>query len=206
MQRIFHPSAYVVYDGGYEGARKQKVIFRYDEEDDFSDIVCLRAKIDQRFRKIGHRDVLGALMHLQIDRSAFGDFWVTDTCIYLYTSQDMAPFLIQELTRINQLTVSFEQIEEHPVQQFQMKDLRVVVASERMDALVAGLCHISRAKAKEMIRGGLVSVNHIVLEHPDDVCNNNGTVSIQGYGRFLYLGYEHVTKSGRIVAICQQYV
>ncbi len=206
MQRIFPASKYVIYDGGYEGARKQKVIFRYDEEDDFSDIVCLRARIDQRFRKITHRDVLGALMHLQIDRSSFGDFWIEDTCIYLYTSEEMAPFLCGELTRINQLNVSFEVIADRPVQQFHMKELHVVVASERLDALVAGLCHISRAQAKELIHGGLVSLNHIVLEHPDYVCNNNGTISIRGYGRFLYLGYERVTKTGRIVAICQQYV
>ena len=99
-QKVFFPSETVRYDGGYQEARKKKVIFSPEGEDDFSDIVCLMAEIDNRFRPIGHRDVLGALMHLQIDRHSFGDFWVDDRHIYLYTTAVMGRFLCQELNRI----------------------------------------------------------------------------------------------------------
>lgn len=206
MEKYFPQSEQIVYDGGYTGARKKKIIFRYDEEDDFSDVVCLSAKIDQRFRKIGHRDILGALMHLQIDRHSFGDFWIEDDHIYLYTSQDMAEFLMANLIRINQLSVSFSVLDEHPVQTFQMKEIRVVAASERADAIVASLAHVSRAKAKEMIRQGLVQLNHVTLEHPDEVCNNNVTISIRGVGRFVFSGTERTTRNGRIAAVFQQYI
>lgn len=206
MEKYFPQSEQIVYDGGYAGARKKKIIFRYDEEDDFSDVVCLSAKIDQRFRKIGHRDILGALMHLQIDRHSFGDFWIEDDHIYLYTSQDMAEFLMANLIRINQLSVSFAVLDEHPVQTFQMKEIRVVAASERADAIVASLAHVSRAKAKEMIRQGLVQLNHVTLEHPDEVCNNNVTISIRGVGRFVFSGTERTTRNGRIAAVFQQYI
>lgn len=206
MEKYFPQSDYIVYDGGDDGARKKKIIFRYDAEDDFSDVVCLSAKIDQRFRKIGHRDILGALMHLQIDRHSFGDFWVEDDRIYLYTSLDMAEFLMANLIRINQLSVSFTLLEEHPVQTFQMKEITVVAASERADAIVASLAHVSRAKAKEMIRQGLVQLNHVTLEHPDEVCNNNVTISIRGVGRFVFTGTERTTRNGRIAAVFQQYI
>ena len=206
MEKYFPQSDNIVYDGGYDGARKKKIIFRYDAEDDFSDVVCLSAKIDQRFRKIGHRDILGALMHLQIDRHSFGDFWVEDDRIYLYTSIDMAEFLMANLIRINQLSVSFTLLEEHPVQKFQMKEITVVAASERADAIVASLAHVSRAKAKEMIRQGLVQLNHVTLEHPDEVCNNNVTISIRGVGRFVFTGTERTTRNGRIAAVFQQYI
>ena len=206
MEKYFPQSDYIVYDGGYDGARKKKIIFRYDAEDDFSDVVCLSAKIDQRFRKIGHRDILGALMHLQIDRHSFGDFWVEDDRIYLYTSKEMAEFLMANLIRINQLSVSFTLLEEHPVQTFQMKEITVVAASERADAIVASLAHVSRAKAKEMIRQGLVQLNHVTLEHPDEVCNNNVTISIRGVGRFVFTGTERTTRNGRIAAVFQQYI
>lgn len=206
MEKYFPQNDYIIYDGGYDGARKKKIIFRYDAEDDFSDVVCLSAKIDQRFRKIGHRDILGALMHLQIDRHSFGDFWVEDDRIYLYTSLDMAEFLMANLIRINQLSVSFTLLEEHPVQTFQMKEITVVAASERADAIVASLAHVSRAKAKEMIRQGLVQLNHVTLEHPDEVCNNNVTISIRGVGRFVFTGTERTTRNGRIAAVFQQYI
>jgi len=205
IQREFPEGSHIRYDGGYPGARKKEVIFLYDEqEDDFSDIVCLCAKADQRFRKIGHRDILGALMHLQIERGSFGDFWLEDNHIYLYTSESMAGFLMDHLTRINQLTVRFEVIAEHPVQTFQMRRLESVAASERADALVAAIAHCSRAKAKEMIRQGLVSLNHVPLEVPDQVCDNDSVISIRGTGRFYYRGVKHETKSGRITVVFDQ--
>lgn len=206
VMKLFPASDYILYDGGYPNARKKKVIFRYDPEDDFSDVICLCARIDQRFRKIGHRDILGALMHLQIERNAFGDFWIEDNKIYLYTSEGMEDFFTANLTRINQLSVHFRKIDDHPEQIFHTKELHVVCASERMDALVAGLARVSRSEAKNMIRQGLVQCNHIILEHPDEVCDNDGTISIRGVGRFIYKGYERKTRSDRIVASFEQFI
>ncbi len=197
---VIPESDLVHYDGGYQGARKKKVIFLRDEEDDFSDIVCLCAEVDQRFRRIGHRDILGALMHLQIDRHSFGDFWLEKDHIYLYTSDAMGTFLVDNFTRIASLNVSFRKIEEHPVQVFHTRTVHVVMASERADAVVAALVHCSRSKAKEMIRAGLVAFDYQTLEAPDQVCNNNVTISIRGVGHFTYLGADRKTRSDRIGA------
>lgn len=206
MQRFFPEGPHIRYDGGYDGARKKKIIFRFDEEDLFTDVVCLTAAADQRFRRIAHRDILGALMHLQIDRHSFGDFWAEEKRICLYTSESMADFLSSELTRINQLTVSFRRTEERPVQQFAMREFTAVAASERADAIVAALAHCSRSQAKEMIRQGMVQLNHVTLEEPDEVCNNNVTISIRGIGRFVYTGYDRTTRNGRIAALFQQFI
>lgn len=200
MKKVFPEGKTIRYDGGYPGARKKEVIFLYEEEDDFSNIQCLHARIDQRFRKIGHRDVLGALMHLQIDSHSFGDFWVEEKDIYLYTTDTMADFLIANLIRINQLSVSFEKIEEHPIQQFKQKRFEAIVASERMDAIVAGITHLSRSESKNLIRQGLVQMDHVSLEEPDRLAYNNVTISIRGYGRFTYVGTLRETRNGRIVA------
>lgn len=200
MRKEFPPSSRIRYEGGYPEAQKKKVVFLYDEEDDFFDITCIRARIDQRFRKISHRDVLGALMHLQIDRHSFGDFWVEEEYIYIYTSSSMAQFLMQNLTRINQLSVSFEEIDERPSQIFKTKKITAIIASERADAIVSALAHTSRSNAKEMIRQGLVQVDHITLEAPDKLCDNNVTISVRGCGRFKYIGIVHKTKSDRYLA------
>ena len=198
-QKEFKESSILRYDGGYDNAQKKKAIFLADEEDGFSDIVCICADIDQRFRKIGHRDILGALMHLQIDRHSFGDFWISDNHIYLYTSSSMAEFLIDNFLRISNMNVSFYKIDDHPVQEFQYKKVTCIVSSLRLDAIVASLAHISRAEAKHMITVGNVQVNHITLVEPDELCDNNCTISIRGRGRFLFTGSVHKTKKDRIV-------
>lgn len=198
-QTEFKEGPLLRYDGGYENALKKKAIFLSDEEDGFSDIVCLQADVDQRFRKISHRDILGALMHLQIDRHSFGDFWIEENHIYIYTSSLMAEFLIDNLIRISNLNVSFYLIEDHPEQKFQYKKRTAIVTSLRLDAIVASLAHISRTDAKHMITQGLVQVNHVTLVEPDELCNNNCTISIRGKGRFRYTGSVHKTKKDRIV-------
>ncbi|MBR2066921.1 MAG: RNA-binding protein [Solobacterium sp.] len=204
VMQIFPPSKTTIYDGGYAEARKKRVIFLYDEGDDFSLITCIKAKIDQRFRKISHRDVLGALMSLQIERDSLGDFWIEDDWIYLYTSETMAEFICLNLHKINQLSVSFMVTQEHPEQIFHTKDISCIIASERMDAIVAALAHQSRAKAKDMIHAGLVHLNHRLLEDVDELCHNNYIISIRGVGRFTYVGCEKTTRSGRLVALFKQ--
>lgn len=202
----FPESALIRYDGGYPGARKKKVIFLRDEEDDFSDIVCIRAKADQRFRSIGHRDILGSLMSLQIERRSFGDFWIEDNMIYLYTSQSMAEFLCANLLRIGSLSVSFEIIPEHPVQTFHTRSFEAVAGSERLDSLVAVLAKVSRTEAQRMIRQERVQVNHRTLVQPAELCDNNSTISIRGTGRFTYLGVIRRTRKDRIVVGFMQYI
>ncbi len=195
----FPEDAYTKYDGGYPGARKKKVIFLRDEEDDFSDIVCLEADIDQRFRKIGHRDILGSLMSLGIDRHSFGDFWMEEDKIYLYTSKTMGQFLIDNFLRIANLNVSFRFTEQRPVQIRKTKAVEVILSSLRYDAVVAGLAHTSRTQAKQMIQQGLVQVNHVTLVSGDKTCNNNCTISIRGHGRFTFTEVKNHTKKDRIV-------
>ena len=206
MRKLFPASAFVRYDGGYPGALKKKIYFLYEEDDPYDDIDCLTAEADQRFRRIGHRDILGALMHLQIDRHSFGDFWVSDDRIWLYTSEPMSEFLIRNLTRINQLSVSFERTDERPVQVFETRRFEAVIASERADAVVAALCRCSRKQAQDMIRQGLVQADHTPLEEPDEVCHNNVTISIRGAGRFVYRGPVRTTRSGRLCAAFEQYI
>lgn len=200
VMREFPEGDRIRYDGGYPGARKKKVIFLRDEEDDFSDIVCIQAEVDDRFRKIGHRDILGSLMSLQIDRKSFGDLWIRDGKINIYTTEAMARFLIDHLIRIANLNVSFAVTDEHPVQEFQYERLELVIAGLRADAVTAALAHVSRSEAQEMIRRGLVQFNHVTLVDVDEVCNNNCTISIRGTGRFTYVQVLRETRKGRIVA------
>ena len=195
----FPESALVRYDGGYPGARKKKVIFLRDEEDDFSDIVCIGAKADQRFRSVGHRDILGSIMSLQIDRHSFGDLWIAEDRIYIYTSHAMADFLCAHLLRIGKLSVSFEILPDHPAQVFRTREFEAVVSSERIDSLVAVLAKVSRTEAQRMVRQERVQVNHRTLVDTAELCDNDSTISIRGTGRFTYRGVLRRTRKDRIV-------
>ena len=70
-----YPQLIVKTDGGYEGAERIRIAF---VDSDFNGTVdmgirALKVNWDPRFRLLTHRDVLGSLMGLGIDRSKFGD-------------------------------------------------------------------------------------------------------------------------------------
>lgn len=201
----FPQSEICFYDGGYPEARKKRLIFQYDD-DEFHDIVCIVANIDQRFRKLSHKDILGALMNLQIDRHQVGDFWIEEDHIYIYTSMQMGKFLIDHLTRINQLNVEFSFTEKRPIQVFQTKEIICVLSSLRIDTIVSALAKCSRSQAVKMIEQGFVAINHITIENQALLCHNNVTISIRKVGRFVFLGEQRKTQKDKIVAKFMQYI
>lgn len=198
----FPPSDMIRYVGGYPDARKKKVIFPRDLEDDFSDIVFIAADVDLRFRKIGHRDILGSLMALQIDRHSIGDLFLDEqlSLAVIYTGSEMARFLIDNYHSIANLNVSFREVDPI-IPERRQEEIIVNVAALRMDCVTAALAHTSRENAKEMIRQGKVMVNHRLLEKADSLCNNNCTISIRGIGRFTYVSEHGRTRKNRVTAL-----
>ena len=138
-------------------------------------------------------------MSLQIDRHSFGDLWIAEDRIYIYTSHAMADFLCAHLLRIGKLSVSFEILPDHPAQVFRTREFEAVVSSERIDSLVAVLANVSRTEAQRMVRQERVQVNHRTLVDTAELCDNDSTISIRGTGRFTYRGVLRRTRKDRIV-------
>ena len=194
------------WDGGCAEAERKKLILAPEEDACVSDIVCLTARISDKFVQVKHPDVLGALMNLDLDRSQFGDLWVEPGRIVIYTSEELADYVCMNLTRIHKLSIRLERssMMYEPVVKKQV--LTVIVTALRLDCVIAGLCRMSRAKAQDWIRAQKVSVNHKILDECDFLCHNEDTISVRGYGRFVLKGQRGQTRSDRIVAEFEKYV
>ena len=178
--------AYIL-DGGYGEAQRCRVSFVSEDVEFQSSVVCLCAKINQKFVKITHRDVLGALMGLDLERSQFGDMFVLEDRIVVYCTDTIADYVMQSCTSISRLSVQFEKTEElfENLQRYEEKTINV--ASMRLDNVVSSLIPSSRSLATSMIKAGKVSINHEMIEDCDKLCHNNDTVSISGVGRFILI-------------------
>lgn len=173
-------------EGGYENSElKRMAITMYEEEDIVFPIVALTDTFDGKYHQVTHRDVLGALMNLGIERKVVGDIIVQDGRIVIYAEQEIADYLIQHLTQVKRVPITLSHYQGEIVFVPQLDYYECVVSSFRADALVAAIAHLSREKAKQLIRSGKVKVNQVVLEDYDYLCNNNSTVSIRGYGKFV---------------------
>ena len=118
----------------------------------------------------------------------------------------MVSFFERYFTQVNQLRIHWERLENYPVYKRAFQVFEVVVASNRLDAMVAALMKTSREKAKHQIQAGQVFLNHEMIEEASKLCHNGTTISIRGCGRFQFMEMIRQTKSGRLVASMKQYI
>ena len=57
------------------------------------------------------------------------------------------------------------------------------VQSRRLDAVTAGLFHVSRTTAAELIRLGSVSLNYVPCLHTDAAIRDGDVISVRGKGK-----------------------
>ncbi len=188
--------------GGYPNATLRRVIFNDPSN---NKIVCLYCHIKDKYVKLTHRDVLGALMNLGIKRDQFGDMWVDNGVIVIYVMEENHRYIIDHLTKINKLNVSFSISLQPIIPNINIREFTKVVSGLRLDCIVAALVNISRSKAQDLIVSGLVSVNYEMLEEKDFLCNNDDTISIRGYGRYIIMEVLKNTKKERLLLRLGQY-
>ena len=150
--------------GGYQEAERQMVAFQpdalyYNWEYPIS---CVQVEpLNHRFSEdLSHRDILGALMHLGIDRSLIGDILIKDKSAYIFCVEKMADFIAKELYKIKHTQVMTQRVK--PVDlhiEMQYRTEEGFIASNRLDAFVAQACKLSRAQAAQFILGENVFIN-----------------------------------------------
>lgn len=192
-------------DGGYPQAERARIVLNPSEAYGEKACVCLTASFNGKFVKLEHRDVLGALMSLQLDRNQFGDHWIEEDRIVLYCTAEIKDYLIMNLTQIHHLNVRFE---ESPVCYRKKQSYEYftrIVSNLRLDCIVACLAHCSRSKAQEKIKQQLVFVNDEILEDSSHLCNNGDTISIRRVGRFDLVKKVSSTKKEKFVVEFAKY-
>ncbi len=189
---------YLYLDGGYEFAqRKVACLSPYEIEANF-DFDCLKSNFDSRYYDLRHPDLLGALMHLGIDRDFLGDFVIEENAIYIFCKQSLSAFIINELISVGRCPVHFQLCTDYSIHQINYEEIQINCASLRMDAIVAQLAHCSRSDAIKKIHQGFVKVNDVVLEENRQLCNND-FVSIRKVGRFQFKEIVSRTRKQRLV-------
>lgn len=197
--------------GGYEGAERCMVRFGSEEMfgylEDFP-IVCLKVRpLMQKFADdLGHRDFLGALMNLGIERSTLGDIILKDNVGYLFCTETIAPFIIENLTKVKHTTVLCEETGEVP--SFRAEDLsevKIQIPSERIDSVVSKVYHFSRSESVEYFRQKKIFVNGRLCENNSYFLKPADVVTVRGSGKFIFQGVNGLSKKGKLNATVSLY-
>lgn len=219
-QNIFHsaksgfsPVKYMLF-GGYESAERQMVAFlpdahfyNFDNSLYPMDILCIEPANSRFADKLTHRDFLGAILNLGIERSKIGDIIIDSNKAYIFCTKKMSDFLTKELIKVKHTIVKcnisdITEFEYKPV----LKDIKGSVASLRMDNIITVCAGCSRSEAVEYINAKKVFVNGRLIEANSSSLKENDRISIRGVGKFIFAGVLSETKKGRLYIEIKKYI
>lgn len=197
--------------GGGEFCERAMIRFGSPQELGYEEafpIACIGAKpLAAKFADaLTHRDFLGALMNLGIERSTLGDIFIVNQTGYFFCGENMADFIIENLTRVKHTSVLCSREEKVPeLTRPEMQEMRVQIASERIDGVLSKVCRLSRNEGAALFGQKKVFVNGRLCENGSRSLKSGDVVTLRGWGKFVYSGSQGVSKKGKINALILYY-
>ena len=192
-------------------AAREAFLARLAEEEiaDLSPAAAPLSLCADPYARLTHRDWLGSILALGLERHVLGDIAVLDgTHAVAFFAPRIAPFVEENLHRAGNGTVSaspaalpagfeiprsFERVE-------------VSVASPRLDGVVRALTGLSRADAAALVRADAVELNYFPEENTDAPVTDGDVLSIRGFGKYIVDSASGVTRRGRNRLCARKYV
>ena len=209
--RIFSiPGIRMEWYGGYENAERQMVAFHPDALvfpwEYPIDCLKIEPKSVKFSDKLTHRDYLGALLNLGIERNVLGDILIQEHAAWVFCLHRITPFLLENLCRIKHTVVTVTQTdnpEEIPGPNLQ--PVTGTCASVRLDSLISLAFQESRSSMVSSIEGRLVFVNGRLITSNGYEPKEGDIISVRGKGRFRFDEVTGKTKKGRCAVRIMRY-
>lgn len=197
--------------GGMEDCERQKMGFSAEEiaQEEFPIRVL---KIRRKSRKFGqadlsHRDYLGSLLGLGIERSKIGDILVEEESAVCFVAEEIAPYITAVLEQVSRTAVVAEEIEDaEAIAKRQTETKRITAASFRLDAVAGEVFHLSRAKVQALIGAEKAAVNWNTIVSSSYLLKEGDLVSVRGFGRFRVGEIGGKTKKDRVSLVIERYI
>lgn len=199
--------------GGYEEAERRAVFFLPDYADEgevYSEALsCIKTEpLNRKFSdELTHRDFLGALMNLGIERDKTGDIIVGEDEAYIFCMREVEELICSELVRVKHTSIRAEAV---PLSECtlrpKMRELSVNVASERADAVISAVFNLSRNVSARLIASESVFADGRLIRQSGSTLSEGARVSVKGYGKFVFEGVSGSTRKGRLYVNIKKYI
>ena len=163
-------------------------------------IICLKADPAalKYSEQLTHRDYLGALMGLGVERELIGDIYLDGLSAYIFCIEHIAGFVAENLVQVRHTNVRLSVMDEVPECAGPgLEECILVTASERLDAVISKMFNLSRNKSLILFQNEKVFVNGRECRSCSTICRPGDKVSVRGFGKFIYDGMEGITGKGR---------
>ena len=197
----------IVFFGGYEDAERVLMFCLPDYaslEDASKDALkVIRVKTKEGGKALRHGDYLGSLTGLGVSRSKIGDILVNEGGADIIVSSEIVEFLMTNYAKAGRNYLS---LSEHELPENSRLTVKDTVASLRLDNIVSSAFGLSRAKAQEAIKRGIVFVNSIEQTKVDVQIDEGDKIVLRGKGKVLVKEIGNRTRKDRIFMEFERYV
>ena len=198
--------------GGAEGA--ERVIVRFGSENELGysmpypiSIIKVEPASQKFAEKLTHRDFLGAILNLGIERDTLGDIVIIDNVGYIFALDDIANYIADSLIRIRRTDVNATIVTDLPEGELYRTERKMIqISSERLDAVVAKVFSLSRDDAQSLFKKRLVYANGKEIDSSSYTPKENEKISVRGLGRFIYIGTQSLSKKGKLNVAIDLYI
>ncbi len=194
--------------GGYENAERVFAAF-LPEWSDIDSLSFPMSAVTFSYRecdKLTHRDFLGSILALGVERNTVGDILVEDGRAVMFLANSVMPYVISQCNKVGRVGVKLTEGCELPLPACaKFKDMSFTVPSVRLDAVLAGLCRTSRGVAAGFIESKAVLLNGMVTDKVSAPVREGDKISARGQGKFLLCDISSTTKKGRTIVRAKKY-
>lgn len=190
--------------GGFNDAERKILCFcgKNDMDENMIPypIVCIKVvPLNQKFSdSLNHRDFLGSVLNLGLDRCKIGDILINENEGYLFAHSTISEFILDQLVKVKHTMVKCSLIDQRDFDyKPKLQEITGTVSSARLDSILAVAFHSSRSSLSGLIEGGKVSVGGRIVLSNSYTLKENDVVSVRGFGKFIYVGTSYQTKKGR---------
>ena len=149
-------------------------------------------------REHSHRDFLGSLMSLGLDRRKFGDIFVDEKEAYVYVEESACDFVFENFTSVGHdiVSLSYSKLPESYIKKTLIPKL-IQVSSPRADAVISRVYNLSRKETLPYFSEKKVFVNGRLVENNDRTLSEGDTVTVRGFGKFNFTKDAGLSKKGK---------
>ena len=204
-----HSGVRLLFSGGGPDCERTVAFFLPDwmDEDAFAPEEYLTAlRITSYYGKPGHRDYMGAILGMGIGREWLGDIRVEDELAYVFCLPSVLRHLLS-IDKVGRVSVKAEELplSAVPVPERKVQELSFSVMSMRLDAIAAGMFHLSRTEAARQIEAGALSLNYEACLKTDKTVQEGDILSLRGAGKGKILGTGGTSRKGRLFVYAEVY-
>ncbi|MBD5088066.1 MAG: RNA-binding protein [Clostridiales bacterium] len=203
------PSVEYSFWGGIDAAERKMLCFSCEEirKENFPlSTVQIAPSHDKFAEKLSHRDYLGAILNLGIERRKIGDILIQEKIAYIFVEETLTDYLCNSLTKVRHTNVCCNKVTNSFSYTQQFQEINGTVSSVRLDSLIALAFRESRSSMVSLISGGKVFVNGRQITSNSYILKNEDIISVRGKGKFLYKEEHGITKKGKVKVILKKYV